>query len=272
VHQARVATRRLREAVPVAAAGLKGVKPRRLLRDLRTVTKALGPARDCDVTLTALQDVDTRSDRALGGVLRAITAHVRAERREATGPLDVALDATAMAELGRRLATLASVRAASTDTTCQAELARRLDDRARRLRQRIEKAGALFVPERLHDVRIAGKQLRYMLEIANECGFVSAARLLSTLKRTQDTLGRMQDLDVLLTRLRDMPDDTALESPRAAAVERLAVMFELERRTLHATYLRRRASLVHLADHVRDAVVPRVSDVPAVPSASEPTP
>lgn len=254
--------------MPVAAAGLKGVKRRRLLRDLRVVTKALGPARDCDVTLAALQDVDTGGDRALGGVLRAMKAIVRAERREATGPLDVALDATAMAGLGRRLGTLASVRVASADPTWQSELVRRLDDRARRLRQRIEKAGALFVPERLHDVRIAGKQLRYMLEIANECRLVSTARLLTTLKRTQDTLGRLQDLDVLLTRLRDMPDDTAPESSRAAAVERLAAMFELERRSLHATYLRRRASLVHLADHVRDAVVPRVSGVPTVASDS----
>ncbi|MBA2354814.1 MAG: CHAD domain-containing protein, partial [Acidobacteria bacterium] len=43
VHQARVASRRLREVVPVVAANLPRARRKRLERDLRRLTRALGP-------------------------------------------------------------------------------------------------------------------------------------------------------------------------------------------------------------------------------------
>ena len=42
VHQARVASRRLREAVPVLATGLKGSKSKKAGRKIRRLTRALG--------------------------------------------------------------------------------------------------------------------------------------------------------------------------------------------------------------------------------------
>ena len=53
VHQARVASRRLREAVPVLAAGLKHSKAGKASRKIRRLTRALGTVRELDVTLHA---------------------------------------------------------------------------------------------------------------------------------------------------------------------------------------------------------------------------
>src|SRR5512134_188457 len=55
VHQARVASRRLREALPVVgpAAGVRRLQ--RAMRHVRLVTRALGPVRELDVAQEVLQ-------------------------------------------------------------------------------------------------------------------------------------------------------------------------------------------------------------------------
>jgi CHAD domain len=62
----------------------------------------------------------------------------------------------------------------------------------------MDDAGQMYNPESLHRVRIATKKLRYGLEIASEGGLPSATPLLRQLKKVQDALGRLHDLQVLL--------------------------------------------------------------------------
>ena len=57
VHQARVASRRLREAVPVLVADVKGTKSHKTLSKIRQLTKALGTVRELDVTLQLLDEL-----------------------------------------------------------------------------------------------------------------------------------------------------------------------------------------------------------------------
>src|SRR5689334_16692063 len=54
VHQARVTSRRLREAVPVLATGLHGSKAGKAQRKIRRLTRALGSVRELDVTIQLL--------------------------------------------------------------------------------------------------------------------------------------------------------------------------------------------------------------------------
>src|SRR5215218_8890966 len=54
VHQARVATRRLREAMPLVEAGKPGRKIERVARDL---TGVLGTVRELDVALLMLEEL-----------------------------------------------------------------------------------------------------------------------------------------------------------------------------------------------------------------------
>ena len=64
----------------------------------------------------------------------------------------------------------------------------------------VENAAGLYLPDRLHEVRIAVKKLRYALEITKELSGSRATASILALKRAQDLLGRMHDLEVLIAR------------------------------------------------------------------------
>ena len=74
--------------------------------------------------------------------------------------------------------------------------------RAEGLRAAIENAAGIYLPDRLHEVRIAVKKLRYALEIARDLSGSRATARIRTLKRVQDLLGRMHDLEMLIARTR----------------------------------------------------------------------
>src|SRR5450759_1405922 len=57
VHQARVASRRLREAVPVLTEGLHHSKAGKAQRKIRRLTQALGSVRELDVTLHLIDEL-----------------------------------------------------------------------------------------------------------------------------------------------------------------------------------------------------------------------
>jgi CHAD domain-containing protein len=264
VHQARVATRRLRESVPVAAVNLHGVRRRRLQRALRDMTRALGAVRECDVTSDLLQKLVASLPATPAGLARRWMRDLRSRRRDARVTVAKACDAGRVAWVDLHLEGLIAARAATDDAGWRVRLAHQLDIRARRLRARIERAGLLFVVEPLHDVRIAAKRLRYALELAGDCRLAPVARPLAQLKRMQDVLGRLHDLDVLLLHLRASARDDALDVDAIGTIEQLVGVLEQESRQLHASYLRGRPSLATLADTVRDVIVPRVRPAHAV--------
>src|SRR2546422_281093 len=65
-------------------------------------------------------------------------------------------------------------------------------------------AGAMYLPDRLHAVRIAVKKLRYAFEVSAEITGRHAPLDLDHLRRTQALLGRLHDLQVLIDRVRQM--------------------------------------------------------------------
>ena len=85
----------------------------------------------------------------------------------------------------------------------RAVLAARLMRRAKRLGASLDDAGSMYAPDRLHDVRISTKKLRYALEIARDAGVAAAKPLLKVLKRHQERLGHLHDLQMLLKHVRE---------------------------------------------------------------------
>jgi CHAD domain-containing protein len=77
----------------------------------------------------------------------------------------------------------------------------------------------------LHDMRIAAKRLRYVLEITAPFLGAYAATAASHAKRLQTVLGEVHDDDVLLERLRD------------AGLQASATRLRSERDTLHDRFL-----------------------------------
>ena len=98
----------------------------------------------------------------------------------------------------------------------------------------------------LHDMRIAAKRLRYVLEICGHCFGKAGARAEDEAKWLQDVLGEIHDCDVLVPRVRE-----AIELREHAAATRLVelakgdpdLLPELVRQAPHADEMRGLATL-----------------------------
>lgn len=249
VHQARVASRRLREALPVlAAAGLDRAAAR-ALRPVRLVTRMLGPVRELDVALGVLAThvAAHPEERAEGEVVRAWLERQRAGRREAMAEgLDECRLARMWSRLGRIGRRLRAVEAHA-DASWRRALGKRLQVRARLLADEIARTGMLYAPEPLHAVRIACKKLRYAVELTGDLWPSRRTEPIErTLKAQQDLLGRIHDLEIL-TAFADRAC-AELESPRRVSAARLAGDWHRECRERHAKYLRARPGLAQAGD------------------------
>lgn len=244
VHQARVASRRLREALPVLTEGLHHTNAGKANRKVRRLTQALGTVRELDVTLHLIDELAERPaiPRA---ALAEVRAHVIEERERRRALMLERLDRVDAAKLARRLAAVRqSLMKPSPGHAWRAALAGRIARRARRLERTIEAAGQIYEPEGLHQVRIAAKKLRYALEIADESGAAPCADALRTIKRVQDALGRLHDLQVLqhyVAAVGAAPRNRRSTPDAGLAV--LSRMIEDECRHLHGRYVAAQSDL-----------------------------
>jgi CHAD domain-containing protein len=130
----------------------------------------------------------------------------------------------------------------------------RAERRALSLVAAIDNAGGIYLPDRLHQVRIALKKLRYAMEIARELRRSRSAGPIRTLRAAQDLLGRMHDLEVLIIRIRALQgSDQAPNLKLSADLDRLVRRLETECRQLHVRYLELRKKLHEVCDHVTAA-------------------
>src|SRR5215212_5716963 len=80
LHKARVASRRIREVLPVVAASSPKPKVKKLKRRLRELTQSLGPIRELDVEL-GLLDSEADSDLVPRSALEMVRREVAARRQ-----------------------------------------------------------------------------------------------------------------------------------------------------------------------------------------------
>jgi CHAD domain-containing protein len=246
VHQARVATRRLREALPVLRGSMNGAALSRLRRQVRKMTRALGPVRELDVSLAHLDQLAAGhvvSSRALGAVRQALARERAARRREMLATITPGR----LNRLRERLTRVSTGAAAPAPATATEEARRQVGKRAGRLLATVERAGGLYLADRLHAVRVAAKKLRYALEIERELKRSRSTARITQLKRLQDLLGRMHDFEVLIDRTREVQANVAGRD-RALTLEldTLVRTLEAECRRDHATYMRRRGAILEL--------------------------
>jgi CHAD domain-containing protein len=254
VHQARVASRRLRESVPVLSAGLKGSKGKKARRKIRRLTGALGMVRELDVALKVVDELaQTDVSRAAIDELRA---HVLAERQKRRDVMLERLDALDTDKLSRRLVSVAHAVTEAETEHWRDVLGKRLLTRAKRLASAVDEAGHMYAPDRLHQVRIATKKLRYGLEVAAEGGVKAASPLVRVLKRAQELLGRVQDLQVLREHVADIQAQANGHRVPRAAFDAIANRIEDECRRLHGRYVAGAEPLSAVAAQVRATIVP----------------
>jgi CHAD domain-containing protein len=252
LHQARVTSRRLRELVPMLQ--LDRHTARKLGRRLRTVTTRLGTVRELDVLLLLIDELHV-SGRPGSRSLGRVGVGVSKQRDEARKHLSAHLPVSEMGRLARKLDRIADelrdVEASSSKSAARSwrwAIDARVAGRASRLLSAIDDAGALYLPERLHAVRIALKKLRYGAELATEAGGTAPGPDLRLLKRGQDLLGRMHDLQALIDQVRQTQASLAPPSVTVwRELDALVGTLEDDCRRLHARYMRLRDALGELA-------------------------
>jgi CHAD domain-containing protein len=118
----------------------------------------------------------------------------------------------------------------------------------------------MYMPERLHQVRIAAKKLRYGLEIASGVGVKAAAPQVRALKRMQDLLGRMHDLQVLQAHVATVHAEFAPGSGVShQGLDTLAQHIEGECRHLHGRYIAAAGAVRDIATAVQASVVTQLA-------------
>jgi CHAD domain-containing protein len=253
LHRARVASRRLRELLPMLQ--IEAAKTRKLGRRLKRVTTRLGTVRELDVLLLLIDELHV-SLRARSAALARVGITVAKDRDDARKRLSARLPVTGMRRLAEkldgvvdhlRLAEASSSRTAA--RTWRLAVDAQVAARASRLSAAMADAGAMYLPGRLHTVRIAMKKLRYAVELSTELAGARGGAALNALKRGQDVLGRLHDRQVLIERVRQV--QASLTPPSVTLwrdLDALGVSLENDCRLLHARYTRARDQLVSIAD------------------------
>jgi CHAD domain-containing protein len=251
VHQARVASRRLRGALPVLGVRANAQAIDRADRQVKRITRALGPVRELDVTLLLLAELEGKGAAPAPAIAR-VRAAVTEERLHHRRRMLEEIKPSKIDKLRKRLVQVAAPEARAVPASdAVAEAATQSALRARRLREAIERAGGLYLADRLHRVRIEAKKLRYALEIQRELTHSRSTARLNRLKTQQDLLGRMHDLEILIDRARGVQTSLPARNRRGMAeLDTLIRALEAECREGHAAYMRARAALLKLCEGV----------------------
>ena len=251
VHQARVASRRLREALPVLGTRADEGQLDRVQKRVRRITRALGPVRELDVTLLLLAELEGREAAPLRAIDRVRSAVLDERQTRRLEMLDE-ITPSRLDKLTRRLVRVAAPEERPHVTrNAKEEAAAQSAQRARNLKAAIEHAGGIYLPDRLHRVRVEAKKLRYALEIQRELTKARAMAGLARLRSEQDMLGRMHDLEILIDKARVVQGILHPRDRRGMSeLNKLIRVLEEECREGHAAYMRGRPALLKLCETI----------------------
>ena len=200
VHQMRVATRRLRASLQITAPLYDERTVARFRRGLRKIARALGLVRDRDVFLEHVQSYQAGLPEEQRAALEPLLAAVRDERASARRALLADLEAKRYLRFKLAFAEFLSTPGAEVAPLPETGRPLRVRDRAgSMLWQRYEdwRAFEVLLPGAgdadLHAARIAGKRMRYTIELFADAFGPRADELLAPLTVLQECLGLIQD-------------------------------------------------------------------------------
>jgi len=258
VHRLRVATRRLRAALPLAAAmGRVDIGP--LLRRVRQLTRALSTVREADVSAAWVEADAAKSpwtasavERVLSVCAAARDAAVRSARSRLTreDAADLAAEVRAVADRAEAHATPA--RAAS---VIAAEVGRR----ARQLSALRARAGTTYGMESLHQVRLGTKKLRYTLEAASGLPGAPVGDVRRDMKRLQTLLGQIHDTQVVQRYVRIAAGEPDVPRAMVTTLAEIDRALETRCRRWHARIVASRPELDETLVGIRRSVAGRIS-------------
>lgn len=209
IHRMRVASRRLRNAIPIFNQVLPTRKTETWGKEIRKITRALGAARDVDVQLESLKKFLTTvrsASHLVPGVRRLI---LRFEQQRTSLQMDVinALDHFETSRIAEKIHITLDPLAAQYDGTLPAHADlyslshRTIHDRLNEFFLREEAIREVQNISELHAQRIAAKHLRYTMELFAPLYSNELRPYLNTCRKFQDQLGAIHDCDVWIVLL-----------------------------------------------------------------------
>ncbi|MDO9325147.1 MAG: CHAD domain-containing protein [Methanoregula sp.] len=270
IHRMRVASRRLRAALPLFSSCFPQKNYNRWAEELREITRALGEARDTDVQIAYLTKYQKRSERAVKAkktvpaeeapttpAVRYLVANLQKRRGALQKEVISALDSLEKSRVidgmreafARPLPRLRGVQKQSFAYGISSVSALRIEERLCTL---LAFEPWVSHPEAVaehHATRIAAKKLRYTLEVYAPVYRLNLKKPIARVKAVQEILGDLHDCDVwidTITRLllhersllrseneEKRPDTTTLSSLKIFLSER-----ERERQQLYRHFVR----------------------------------
>jgi CHAD domain-containing protein len=213
VHRARVASRRLRQALTVFEDCFARERVSFWRKEIRRLGRGLGAARDKDVQIESVSDMLARLDDrpCVLGVARVL---VRCQRkRERLQPkvirrLRQLLAGRALHEMltaTKKLTVAAEDKQVPDKSPVVFDRAERhITDRASELRALEPCLDCAEDHEQHHAMRIAAKRLRYTMEVFKPVYDGALDRVIEAIKQVQSLLGDVHDCDVWITQLDKM--------------------------------------------------------------------
>jgi CHAD domain-containing protein len=224
VHQARVASRRVRAALSMFADCFTTKKAAAWPKRIKKLTRELGAARDKDVQiefveefLAGLEEKDKKNRPGVERLLLRLRQSREALQAEVVAMLDKLEKVGTLAEMyGEMEKTLFTLRSRGTPVSSlfvvqatRAHIGDKKEDLLACARALDDPADALGH----HQMRIAAKKLRYTLEISNRVYEGHLDDFISAFKQVQSLLGDVHDCDVWVQDI-----DAFLEQERLATV------------------------------------------------------
>ena len=216
VHQLRVATRRADAALRIFAGCLPRKAYKGARKRLRRIRRAAGAARDWDVFLIALRERAAGQPAKEQAGLDLLTGYALGQRAAAQAQLEAVGQEQGPRFEGFVARTLEAIRPPP-EGECAATLIEHARPLLSGLLFNLEQAAAGNLDDyaQLHQVRIAGKRLRYAMEVFAPC-FDGSFReqLYPLVEEMQEILGRANDSHVAEARLTALRDRLRRSAPR----------------------------------------------------------
>lgn len=239
IHDLRVASRRLREALRLFSPILPSGRVTRLSRKLRKVTRMLGDLRNADEAYLLFSSLRADGNSACSAELNRLLEYLDKEREQARKAVEAKLTSPLLSKLQAKLRALIDhpnlfkPRKADTfqDFLPFARMA--LAQRAAPLAALIPKAECETDQEAQHALRIAVKKVRYRLEQMEPYLPAGTGELRDALKRHQEVLGKLHDVDVFRGMLVDLvPEGPGREELSGLMARRRGELFAAFREVL----------------------------------------
>ncbi|MGH2408211.1 MAG: CHAD domain-containing protein [Candidatus Limnocylindrales bacterium] len=204
LHRMRVATRRMRAAWRLFGDAYRAKRAKRYVAELRTVADCLGAVRDLDVLLDGLTGYIVGVSADERPALEPLVAEWQARRESARGTLIALLDSGAYRRFVADYLGFVETDGAAALAIEATRPHRVRDTAASRIWSAYEQVRAYDSTlawadlATVHQLRIAGKRLRYALEFFREALGPDTSGLIAKVTALQDHLGALNDADVAI--------------------------------------------------------------------------